>query len=401
MDSLTQIVLGAAVAEAALGKKIGNRAMVWGAIAGTIPDLDVLAGSFMSPLDALVFHRGPTHSLLTCALMALITGWAVHKMYTWDKHRWIGMVSWTLLVIGIVFGILANTGFDLNGIISGLMVILGTGYLIYRRYNREGYESPVATQTEWTIMFLWSFMTHPLLDIFTTYGTTIFWPFSDVRVAFNNIAVADPLYTFPFLLALIVASFYSKSSLKRRYWNYAGILISCSYMLFTLYNKSRIDKIFTQSLDKQGIEVVSYMTTPTILNNVLWSGVAETDTSFWYGMYSFYDVNKEFKMKELLKSTPDSTEFLRKDMTLQKLIWFSHGFYDLRQQEDNKWSYFDLRFGTFRAKKSDPDEYVFKFNLKREVDGKFILVDQGDRPRDANIGEAVSLLWNRVWGRLE
>lgn len=401
MDSLTQIVLGAAVAEAALGKKIGNRAMVWGAIAGTIPDLDVLAGSFMSPLDALVFHRGPTHSLLTCALMALITGWAVHKMYTWDKHRWIGMVSWTLLVIGIVFGILANTGFDLNGIISGLMVILGTGYLIYRRYNREGYESPVATQTEWTIMFLWSFMTHPLLDIFTTYGTTIFWPFSDVRVAFNNIAVADPLYTFPFLLALIVASFYSKSSLKRRYWNYAGILISCSYMLFTLYNKSRIDKIFTQSLDKQGIEVVSYMTTPTILNNVLWSGVAETDTSFWYGMYSFYDANKEFKMKELLKSTPDSTEFLRKDMTLQKLIWFSHGFYDLRQQEDNKWSYFDLRFGTFRAKKSDPDEYVFKFNLKREVDGKFILVDQGDRPRDANIGEAVSLLWNRVWGRLE
>ena len=42
MDSLTQVVLGAAVGEAALGKKIGNRAIVWGGIAGTIPDLDVL-----------------------------------------------------------------------------------------------------------------------------------------------------------------------------------------------------------------------------------------------------------------------------------------------------------------------------------------------------------------------
>jgi len=42
MDSITQIVLGAAVGDAVLGKKIGNRAMVWGAIAGTIPDLDVL-----------------------------------------------------------------------------------------------------------------------------------------------------------------------------------------------------------------------------------------------------------------------------------------------------------------------------------------------------------------------
>ena len=32
MDSLTQIVLGASVAEATLGKKIGNKAIVLGAI---------------------------------------------------------------------------------------------------------------------------------------------------------------------------------------------------------------------------------------------------------------------------------------------------------------------------------------------------------------------------------
>ena len=38
MDSLTQIVLGASVAEATLGKKIGNKAILYGAIAGTIPD---------------------------------------------------------------------------------------------------------------------------------------------------------------------------------------------------------------------------------------------------------------------------------------------------------------------------------------------------------------------------
>ena len=38
MDSLTQIVLGGAVGEAVLGKKVGNRAILWGAVAGTIPD---------------------------------------------------------------------------------------------------------------------------------------------------------------------------------------------------------------------------------------------------------------------------------------------------------------------------------------------------------------------------
>ncbi len=401
MDSLTQIILGAAVAEASLGKKIGNRAMVWGAIAGTIPDLDVLANGILSPIDALIFHRGPTHSLLTCALMAIFTGWAVHKMYAWDKHRWIGLISWTTLVLGITYAAISASGFALTGWVSGLVFILGTGYLIYRRYHRDGYETPQATTNEWIVMFLWAFVTHPILDIFTTYGTTILWPFSDVRVAFNNISVADPLYTLPFLVCLLIAASIAKEKSSRRYWNYAGIIISSLYMTFTLYNKSKIDKIFTQSLEKNNIVSQQYMTTPTILNNILWSGVAETDTSFWYGMYSFYDNVQEFKLKELPKSTPDSTKFLSSDPTLKKLIWFSSGYYDLRKKEDNKWHYYDLRFGTFRARQADKDDYVFKFNLTREIDGSFNLVDQGERPRDSNLKEAFELLWQRILGKIE
>ncbi|MDG1145628.1 MAG: metal-dependent hydrolase, partial [Flavobacteriales bacterium] len=64
MDSLTQIVLGAAVGELVLGKKIGNRAMVWGAVGGTIPDLDVLGKFFLTNIDNLAFHRGFSHSIL-------------------------------------------------------------------------------------------------------------------------------------------------------------------------------------------------------------------------------------------------------------------------------------------------------------------------------------------------
>ena len=65
MDSLTQIVLGAAVGEAVLGKKVGNKAMLYGAVAGTIPDLDVLASYFTDTVTALALHRGFTHSLLS------------------------------------------------------------------------------------------------------------------------------------------------------------------------------------------------------------------------------------------------------------------------------------------------------------------------------------------------
>ncbi|RAJ11340.1 inner membrane protein [Arenibacter echinorum] len=60
MDSLTQIVLGAAVGEAVLGKKVGNKAMMYGAIAGTIPDLDVMANYVTDTVTAIEWHRGFT-----------------------------------------------------------------------------------------------------------------------------------------------------------------------------------------------------------------------------------------------------------------------------------------------------------------------------------------------------
>ena len=81
MDSLTQIVLGAAVGEVVLGKKIGNRAMVWGAVGGTIPDLDVLGGLFLSNIDNVAFHRGFSHSILFCILGAFVFGWLAYQLY--------------------------------------------------------------------------------------------------------------------------------------------------------------------------------------------------------------------------------------------------------------------------------------------------------------------------------
>jgi inner membrane protein len=41
MDSLTPVVLGGAIRELVAGRKMGNRIVLWGAIAGTFPDLVV------------------------------------------------------------------------------------------------------------------------------------------------------------------------------------------------------------------------------------------------------------------------------------------------------------------------------------------------------------------------
>ena len=84
MDSVTQIVLGAAVGEAALGKKIGNKAMFYGAIAGTIPDLDVLVSHFTDTTRALAIHRGFTHSIVFSVVFGLLFGWLASR---YEKYK--------------------------------------------------------------------------------------------------------------------------------------------------------------------------------------------------------------------------------------------------------------------------------------------------------------------------
>ncbi len=87
LDSLSQIVLGAAVGEIMLGKKLGNRAMFWGAVANTVPDLDILGNLWMSQLDSLVFHRGISHSITFALIFPCLMAWLVKRYYEKEKHR--------------------------------------------------------------------------------------------------------------------------------------------------------------------------------------------------------------------------------------------------------------------------------------------------------------------------
>ena len=237
MDSLTQIVLGAACGEIALGKKIGNKALLFGAIGGTIPDLDVFIGKFLynNEIQAMAFHRGFMHSLLFATLSAFLFGWFTYKIY--------------------------NTGI-----------------------RRE-----TTTQKDWIWLFFLSIFTHPLLDCFTPYGTQLFAPFSDYRVAFNNISVVDPLYTLPFLICMIVVLFLKRTNVKRLKWTKIGIYISSCYLLFTIGNKFYIDTIFKKSFKKAGISVQRFSAQPSILNNILWYAVAESEDKYHLTFYSLLD----------------------------------------------------------------------------------------------------------------
>ena len=327
MDSLTQITLGAAVGEIALGRRIGNRAMFWGAIAGTIPDLDVFTEYFVSPIQELAIHRGFSHSIVFSIIGAFVLGWGVDWIYKSKYHKYFGFTGWLFVPLAVVYFLMRIFDMSLSDpkdLVAVLAIFLALIFWLYRRYFRSSSTEIQATKKEWQWLFFWALLTHALLDCFTTYGTQIFQPFSSYRVAFASISVADPLYTFPFLLSIIAASFLSRTNKWRRTLTICGISISSIYMSWTLLNKYRVHNIWTNHLEEQEIQFSNTLTTPTILNNVLWYCIAETEDGFYHGLYSFFDstptVNHRFTPKNhnILNAKSD-------DPTVRTLSWFSGG----------------------------------------------------------------------------
>src|ERR1700755_728420 len=69
MDSLTHIVLGAAIGELMAGRKLGKKALLIGAAANSLPDIDFVASFWLSTARDVWAHRGITHSFLFVAVM--------------------------------------------------------------------------------------------------------------------------------------------------------------------------------------------------------------------------------------------------------------------------------------------------------------------------------------------
>ena len=108
MDSLTHVVLGGCLGQVVLGKKLGRKAIVWGAIADTIPDLDIFCNFFIHPVHGLLIHRGFTHSILF-AFLDVYKRQNLPRIVTWAKFKWKGRAR-----SFYVF----NTHFDHQGVMA-------------------------------------------------------------------------------------------------------------------------------------------------------------------------------------------------------------------------------------------------------------------------------------------
>jgi len=400
MDSLTQLALGAAVGEAVAGKKLGNKAMLWGAVAGTIPDLDVFTGFWMNDIESMAFHRGITHSILFAVVFPLICSALARYYYAslrneggWSERLW--QIVW-IIFGGLMIGGSSYLFFtQLNTLTFILFVGVSAlgGYWIWRSFIHPHDDFEPISFRHWYIFFFLCFATHILIDAFTTYGTQILQPFSNMRFTTSTISVADPAYTIPLLLFLILASLYKRKNKTRSILNWIGLGLSSLYMIFTFVNKQHVDQKFHDRLEAMNIQSDHVLTNPTILNNILWHGIAEIDTAYVEGYYSLFDKKAPFedmrfipKNRGLIKATncEDSEN-------LKTLKWFSDDFYNFSIESDTFY-YNDLRFGAiWMDEMGEEDKKVFYFRIDDDCSAHEIRDTDG-------IGEAWGIFVKRLKG---
>lgn len=330
MDSLTQIVLGASVGEAVLGKKIGNKAMLYGAIAGTIPDLDVIASNFTDAVSALEIHRGFTHSIIFSVVMSPIFSWLV------------------------------------------------------TRY--ESYKSKKA----WVWFFFWVFITHPILDAHTTWGTQLFWPV-DIRLAFKTIFVIDPLYTLPFLVFVVLTMFQKKTSQKRKTFNLIGLSISTIYLLTSFALKTSASHAFKEALENQNIEYLQIDTRPSALNTILWNANVDAEEHYLLANYSFFDT-KPIKF-QVYKKNHHLLGNLKNHEKVKRMIKISKGWFTIIEKNGTLY-YNDLRFGLLNMEEGSQD-FVFQYKIESH-NGEVTFTEVEKTGRD--VKKLLSDLWNRIKG---
>lgn len=285
MDSITQIALGAAIGESLLGKKMGIRAAAWGALLGTVPDLDVLANPLLDNVSELSFHRGLTHSLLFCFLASPLFGYIInHFQQKWD----IGWRRWTKVVFLVFF-------------------------------------------------------THILLDVQTTYGTQVFYPFSDWPITTDSIFIIDPVYTLLLLLGLITALFLRRSSRARKVLNRGGLLLSTLYLVWGLGIKAHVHSVYDASFKNQYGYYNKIKTTPNGPTTFLWTGYIIREDTVYQSVYSIFDDNTNLEFRSIPRNT-GLIKGIMDDEAVEALLWFSRNYYTVEEIEGTL-VFYDLRFG--------------------------------------------------------
>ncbi len=267
MDSLTQFVLGSAIATATLGRRTAAwKAVLWGGVAGTLPDLD----AFIDHGDAIlnmVRHRSESHSLFFLSLLSAPLAWLVARLCREPQHvaRW-----WLALWLALI--------------------------------------------------------THPLLDWMTVYGTQLLLPFTNHPYAVGSIFIIDPLYTLPLLTGVLAALALRQG--RGLAWVRGALVVSSAYLAWSVAAQQIATQRILASAPVPGLAHAQLLVTPAPFNTLLWRAVAVTPTHYYEGYYSLLDGPRPMRWTEHDRGAA-LYQAHGASALVQRVARFSHGFFKM------------------------------------------------------------------------
>jgi inner membrane protein len=207
MDPITHGLLGAVTTQSFFSQRLKRKAWLLGAVAAMAPDLDIFIHSANQPLLGIVFHRNFTHSLLF-----------------------------------IPFG--------------GLFVALI--FLLVFKSLRAQWKFVIAAA-------IIAYATHGFLDACTSYGTQLLWPFSNARIAWDTIAIVDPVIT----VILLIGVVWSAIKIRARPALIA-LILALLYLLFGAWQHHRAMIAQVQIAQQRNEYVIQGRAMPEIATLFSW-----------------------------------------------------------------------------------------------------------------------------------
>lgn len=279
MDPISQGSLGAVLPQAVLThRKLGYLALC-GAVAGMVPDLDIFITSDADPLLYLEYHRQFTHALIFIPFGALIVATVLYPFLPKSlsfKHIY-------------------------------LACLLG-------------------------------YATHGFLDACTSYGTQLFWPFTDYRVAWNNVSVVDPTFTIPLLLLVIAAVIW-----RKRWLPLVGLTWVVLYLGTGLVQSQRALAGAEALATERGHDAARLTIKPSFANLLLWRSIYEYDEDFYVDAIRvglFDDTSKCGEGKTIAKLNIDEQlPWLKPSQQLtdiERFSWFSQDYVAIAPSVPNR-----------------------------------------------------------------
>ena len=267
MDPVTHALLGAAAARVAVARPLGRAAWLPGAVGALLPDADALIRSQADPLLYAEYHRHFTHALLFVPAGGAIAAlpWLLSPR---TRRRW----AWFLAAATI-------------------------GYA-----------------------------THGPLDASTTYGTLLLWPFSSERIAWNAIAIVDPLFTLVLLAGVGWAAW------RRSVRPAAAALLACAvYLGMGVVQRDRAMHAQAWIAAARGHAVTRGAVFPGFGTNMVWRSLYLSGETFymdrirvsWTGAATWRPGSQVNRLRAPEAATPWAV-----DARLTRDFWRFHWFAD-------------------------------------------------------------------------